>query len=95
MLSRGAEIDTKPQLEIFADDVQCGHGTTVGQLDPDAMFYLRARGLGETEARRMLSLGFAAEVLDCVSVAGLRDQAVALLEQRLDCSPRARAEEVE
>ncbi len=95
MLSRGAEIDTKPQLEIFADDVQCGHGTTVGQLDPDAMFYLRARGLGETEARRMLSLGFAAEVLDCVSVAGLRDQAVALLEQRLDRSPRARGEEVE
>ena len=66
LLSRDAEVDTKPQLEIFADDVKCAHGTTIGQIDPAQMFYLRSRGIRETDARRMLSLGFAAELLaDC------------------------------
>jgi Fe-S cluster assembly protein SufD len=66
LLSRDAEVDTKPQLEIFADDVKCAHGTTIGQLDPAQMFYLRSRGIRAEDARRMLSLGFAAELLtDC------------------------------
>ena len=51
LLSDDATIDTKPQLEIFADDVKCTHGATVGQLDEDAMFYLRSRGIGEEHAR--------------------------------------------
>ncbi|MGD8310830.1 MAG: Fe-S cluster assembly protein SufD, partial [Chromatiales bacterium] len=83
MLSRNAEIDTKPQLEIFADDVQCSHGTTVGQLDSEAMFYMRSRGLSEAVARKMLSLGFAGAILDRYLTAGLRERADALLQARL------------
>ncbi len=71
LLSDGAEIDTKPQLEIYADDVRCSHGSAIGRLDEDALFYLRARGLGEEEARRLLVSGFAAEVLR-----GLPDEAL-------------------
>lgn len=64
MLSRRAEVDTKPQLVILADDVQCSHGTTVGQLDPQAIFYLRSRGLDEAKARQLLCLGFAEEIVE-------------------------------
>lgn len=63
LLTPGAEIDTKPELEIYADDVQCSHGATTGQLDPAAMFYLRSRGLAEEEARRALTRAFVAAVL--------------------------------
>jgi Fe-S cluster assembly protein SufD len=70
VLSRNAEIDTKPQLEIYADDVKCSHGTTVGQLDAGQLFYLRSRGIGADAARRMLCLGFATEVLQGCSVDG-------------------------
>ena len=63
LLSRAAEINTKPELEIYNDDVQCSHGTTVGQLDADALFYLRSRGMEEAEARRMLGMGFINELL--------------------------------
>ena len=63
LLTQGAEIDTKPELEIYADDVQCGHGATTGQLDPAAMFYLRSRGLSEDEARSALTRAFAGAVL--------------------------------
>ncbi|MEJ2591619.1 MAG: Fe-S cluster assembly protein SufD [Candidatus Thiodiazotropha sp.] len=63
MLSRRAEVDTKPQLVILADDVQCSHGTSVGQLDPQAIFYLRSRGLDEAKARQLLCLGFADEIV--------------------------------
>ena len=59
----GAEIDTKPQLEIYADDVKCSHGSTIGQLDAKPLFYLRARGIGDEQARRLLVAGFAAEIL--------------------------------
>jgi Fe-S cluster assembly protein SufD len=59
VLSEKAAIDTKPQLEIFADDVKCSHGCTVGQLDDDALFYLRARGIKEKEARALLMVAFA------------------------------------
>ena len=63
LLSENAEIDTKPQLEIFADDVKCSHGATVGQLDERAVHYLRSRGLGEEAARALLTFGFAEDVL--------------------------------
>jgi Fe-S cluster assembly protein SufD len=66
MLSRQAEIDTKPQLEIFADDVACSHGTTVGEIEPEMLFYLRTRGIPQAQARRMISQGFARAVYeDC------------------------------
>ena len=71
LLTPGAEIDTKPELEIYADDVQCSHGATTGQLDPDALFYLRSRGLSEPEARSALTRAFAASVLVAVDVAPL------------------------
>lgn len=64
LLSATAEVDTKPELEIYTDEVKCGHGTTTGQLDANAMFYLRARGIPEDQARRMLVAAFAAEVID-------------------------------
>ena len=73
LLSRNAEIDTKPQLEIFADDVKCAHGATVGQLDEDMVFYLRARGLSESVARGLLTFGFASDVLQRMSLVPLRE----------------------
>ncbi len=84
MLSRQAEIDTKPQLVILADDVQCSHGTTVGQLDPQAVFYLRSRGLDEQRARHLLCLGFASEVVERFSCESLRDQLAQVIQQRLE-----------
>ena len=63
LLGEGAEIDTKPQLEIYADDVRCAHGATVGQLDEEALFYLRSRGLGREEARSLLIHAFANEIV--------------------------------
>jgi Fe-S cluster assembly protein SufD len=64
LLSARATVDTKPELEIFADDVKCSHGATVGDLDEDAMFYLEARGISPDEARRMLIEAFAADAID-------------------------------
>lgn len=63
LLTQDAEISSKPELEIYADDVKCKHGATTGQLDQDALFYLRARGIAEDEAKRMLIAGFADEVI--------------------------------
>jgi Fe-S cluster assembly protein SufD len=68
LLSDGVEVDSKPQLEIFADDVRCTHGAAEGQLAPEALFYLKSRGLGEQTARALLTYGFAREVLDRVAV---------------------------
>ncbi len=68
VLSRDAEVDTKPQLEIYADDVKCSHGTTVGQIDPRQVFYMRSRGIDETAAKKMLCLGFAGEILEKVKL---------------------------
>jgi Fe-S cluster assembly protein SufD len=87
LLSRNAEVDTKPQLEIYADDVRCSHGTTVGQLDPAQLFYLRSRGVDSTEARRMLCLGFAAEVLERCTIAPLRECVEAAVAARLAQAP--------
>ncbi len=83
LLSRDAEVDTKPQLEIFADDVKCSHGTTVGQLDPAQVFYLRSRGIAADAAQRMLCLGFAAEILENCSVNAFRNRVEQRLQQRL------------
>ena len=89
LLSPGAEVDTKPQLEIFADDVKCGHGATVGQLDEQALFYLRSRGLDHHQARAMLTCGFAEQVLDRVQVPALRGYLGAALRSLLAGSEEA------
>lgn len=83
LLSDEATIDTKPQLEIFADDVKCTHGATVGALDEEQIFYLRSRGMGRVEARDVLTYAFAADVIDRVHVDPLRRQLEYLLHQRL------------
>lgn len=72
ILSDRAVVDTKPQLEIFADDVKCAHGAAVGQLDEDALFYLRTRGIEATEARRLLVRAFAGEILSRMSLVPFR-----------------------
>jgi len=83
MLARSAEVDTKPQLEIYADDVKCSHGTTVGELDPDMLFYLRSRGIPADQAKQMLCQGFAQEVFDTMASQALRARAGQLLASRL------------
>ncbi len=72
LLSPKAEIDTKPQLEIDANDVRCTHGATIGQLNKDSLFYLRARGIGEAEARNLLVYAFAADLLERITVEPLK-----------------------
>jgi Fe-S cluster assembly protein SufD len=72
LLTDGATINTKPQLEIFADDVKCTHGAAIGQLDEESIFYLRARGMTYAEARDMLIHAFAGQVLEGVKIAPLR-----------------------
>jgi Fe-S cluster assembly protein SufD len=72
LLSKDAAVNSKPQLEIYADDVKCSHGSTIGQLDRDALFYLRSRGIGAEDSRRLLSYGFAAEILSRVKIPSLR-----------------------
>jgi Fe-S cluster assembly protein SufD len=74
LLSADALVNTKPQLEIYADDVKCSHGSTIGQLDPDALFYLRSRGLGPEEARSLLSFAFASDIVGRMKVAALRQR---------------------
>ena len=73
LLSRNAEVDTKPQLEIYADNVKCSHGTTVGQLEESQLFYLRSRGIDAAQAKRLLCLGFAGEILDRCKFTPLRE----------------------
>src|SRR5204862_1622533 len=72
LLSEDAQINTKPQLEIFANDVKCTHGAAVGQMDDEAIFYLRARGLGLEEARSLLIHAFAGDVLNRMKLETLR-----------------------
>ncbi|HEY7690139.1 MAG TPA: Fe-S cluster assembly protein SufD [Dongiaceae bacterium] len=74
LLSDRAEMDTKPELEIYADDVKCSHGATVGELDENAVFYLRARGIGLAEARQMLVEGFIEDLIGTVEVPAVRDE---------------------
>jgi Fe-S cluster assembly protein SufD len=72
LLSRHAEIDTKPELEIYADDVSCSHGATVGELDGAALFYLRSRGISAREARALLTYAFAQKIVDEIPLPGVR-----------------------
>jgi Fe-S cluster assembly protein SufD len=83
LLSTDAHADSQPQLEIYADDVKCTHGSTVGPLDPRALFYLCSRGIGEHDARRLLTYGFAAEILGRMEVAPLRAQLDGIVRSRL------------
>jgi Fe-S cluster assembly protein SufD len=88
LLSDQARVDTKPQLEIFADDVKCTHGATVGRLDEGALFYMKSRGIGAEYARALLTYAFAAEVLETIEVDALREgleaQAFARFTQSFD-----------
>jgi Fe-S cluster assembly protein SufD len=83
LLSEEAEVDTKPQLEIFADDVKCGHGGTVGRLDEEALFYLRSRGVDRESARSILTYAFAGELVKIVKPPGLQRQLARLVSLRL------------
>ena len=74
LISDKAHVDTKPQLEIFADDVKCAHGATVGQIEADELFYLKSRGLSDTAARNLLTYAFAAQVIERIPVKSLVDQ---------------------
>jgi len=85
LLSDDAQINTKPQLEIFADDVKCTHGAAIGQLDDDALFYLRARGIGRLDAQHLLIRAFAGEVLQGVQPESIRERLETLM---LDALPR-------
>ncbi|APR39575.1 Fe-S cluster assembly protein SufD [Paraburkholderia sp. SOS3] len=87
LLSRNAEVDTKPQLEIFADDVRCTHGTTVGQIDETQLFYLRARGIDERAARALLTFAFARDVIDRVAIDALKARLEATLLTRMNEAP--------
>jgi Fe-S cluster assembly protein SufD len=84
LLGEHAEIDTKPELEIYANDVKCGHGSTVGELDNEQLFYLRARGLDPRSARRMLTGAFAATVIEGVRDEELRNHFLERVTARLD-----------
>lgn len=84
LLSNKAEMDTKPQLEIYADDVKCSHGATVGQLDEDMLFYLRSRGLSEPTARSFLIKGFVDGVLKNIQQTSLHKHIEQILNQRLN-----------
>ncbi len=83
LLSDDATVDTKPQLEIFADDVKCSHGSTVGQLDKDALFYLRTRGIPERKARHIMIEAFAVEITDKLKNQGIRKVIKDIIESRL------------
>ncbi len=87
ILSSSAEVDTKPQLEIYADDVKCSHGTTVGQIEPEMLFYLRSRGISASLARRMLCLGFAGEIIEALGSEALRDYVTEQVGERLERVP--------
>ena len=83
LLSEDAVVDTKPQLEIFANDVRCTHGATVGQIDPEALFYLCSRGVGSREARALLTYAFAGDILDRIRLAPFRACLEGSLQARL------------
>jgi Fe-S cluster assembly protein SufD len=83
LLSDKASVDTKPQLEIFADDVKCSHGCTVGQLDEDALFYLRSRGIPEREAKALLMYAFSSDALNYVHIPELRRRLNLIMSKKL------------
>lgn len=84
LLSDGASVNTKPQLEIFADNVKCSHGCTIGQLDEEALFYLQSRGITENSAKAMLLHGFAIDVLDNITNESIKNHVDAIISKRLN-----------
>ncbi|WJV60828.1 Fe-S cluster assembly protein SufD [Pectobacteriaceae bacterium CE70] len=84
LLGRLAEVDTKPQLEIYADDVKCSHGATVGRIDEEQLFYLRSRGISERDAQQMIIFAFAAELTEAITDEVLRDVVVSRIALRLE-----------
>jgi Fe-S cluster assembly protein SufD len=91
LLSEGARVDTKPELEIYADDVICAHGTTVGQLEDEAIFYLRSRGIPKASAERMLTGAFVQELVDTVRCESLRTWLDNAVQTRLAAMHEGRA----
>lgn len=83
LLSKTAKMRTKPQLEIYADDVKCSHGATIGQLDESAKFYMQARGISEAEARLLLMFAFTNDVIENIRIPALQDRVKMLVEKRL------------
>jgi Fe-S cluster assembly protein SufD len=83
LLGQNSSANTKPQLEIFADDVKCSHGCTIGKLDEDALFYLRARGISEQNAKALLLHAFAADILQQIELEDLRNYIDSLISERL------------
>jgi Fe-S cluster assembly protein SufD len=83
LLDDKATVNTKPQLEIFADDVKCSHGCTVGQLDEDALFYLRSRGIPKKEAKALMTYAFANNVLESVDLPILKKRINKLIAKKL------------
>ena len=84
LLSENSTIDSKPQLEIYADDVKCSHGCTIGQLDKDALFYMRSRGIGLEEAKVILTYAFASEAIEKITVDQVKLLAQKLLSKKLN-----------
>jgi Fe-S cluster assembly protein SufD len=84
ILSDNASVNTKPQLEIFADDVKCSHGCTVGQLDEDALFYLQSRGISEGTARSLLVSAFAEDIFEHIKPVPVREYIEHLISKRLE-----------
>ena len=82
MCYTGSQDVTKPQLEIYADDVKCSHGATVGQLDQNALFYLRSRGISESEAKMLLMFAFTNDVIENIRLDALKDRLRQLVEKR-------------
>jgi Fe-S cluster assembly protein SufD len=89
LLSPTAEVDTKPELEIYADDVKCAHGATTGELDSNALFYLQSRGVSAAAARRLLIAAFAREIVDVIECPKLRDHVELLLDRHLPGDTRS------
>jgi Fe-S cluster assembly protein SufD len=83
LLGRLSEVDTKPQLEIYADDVKCSHGATIGRIDDEQLFYLRSRGITQQAAQHMILYAFAAELTEAIGDVALRQQILARIGQRL------------
>jgi len=84
LLSDEAEADNKPELEIFADDVSCGHGATAGALDDSLLFYLKARGLPEKQAQALLIQAFVGEAIEQIADDGLREHVIGIAERWLE-----------
>jgi Fe-S cluster assembly protein SufD len=83
LLSDDASMNAKPQLEIYADDVKCSHGATTGQLDEEALFYLRSRGIGINEAQALLTTAFAEEILNKITMLPVRENLKTIIHSKL------------